>query len=85
MAFRDGVTQAWYAVNDEGNTPESIFDLAGNQIPPSATWLIGGTVVDPEVPTFGGVNPTIPEPSSILMALMAASAVGAVGMRRRLG
>lgn len=35
--------------------------------------------------TNPGTHNMIPEPSSILLALMGASAVGAVGMRRRLG
>lgn len=85
LVFRDGLTGAWYAINDEGNVPESIFDITGTQVSPNAVWRVNGAVVDPELTTFGSVNPSIPEPSTIVMSLLAASAVGAVGMRRRLG
>lgn len=56
----------------------------------AADWLTESTFPEKELAdtaaTPGTVNAAaIPEPSSILMALMAASGVGAVAMRRRLG
>ncbi len=74
LVFRDSVTLAWYAVNDQGNTPEEVRDINGNLIP-NANFNM-----DPEVSTFGAANPTaIPEPSSILVC----SLVSLIAFRRR--
>lgn len=65
LVFRDGLTGAWYAVNDQGFVPENVFDIYGNQV---ANNLFSA---DPEVTTFGALNPTlIPEPSVGLLALV---------------
>lgn len=85
LAFRDGVTEQWYAINDDGDTPEAIFDASGSQVSMNATWRVNGVVVNPEDTTFGGVNPTIPEPSGIVLVLIGASVIGGSAMRRRLG
>lgn len=80
LMFRDGVTQQWWAINDNITPSADAIGEDGGSFPVSSFSF------SPVPNTFGGVNPTaIPEPSSMLMVLMAASAVGAVGMRRRLG
>ena len=75
LTFRDGVTGDWYSVNDQGNTPENVFDEFGNQVPNGAFNL------DPELPTFGSMNPSIPEPVS--SGLLGLALVGFGFVRRR--
>ena len=65
LAFRDGTTGDWYAVNDEGNIPENVFDINGNQKPNA------GFDMNPEVTTFGSQNPSfIPEPAAAFSGIL---------------
>ncbi len=73
LAFRDGTTGAWYAVNDQGNVPENVFDIAGNQL------VNANFDLDPELTTFGSTNPSyIPEPASLMLLCL-----GGFALRRR--
>lgn len=77
LAFRDGITGAWYAVNDVFSNPvQEVKDISGNLI---ANNLFSA---DPEVTTFGSINPTaIPEPSTF--ALLGLGGLVALLRRRR--
>lgn len=58
LVFRDRLTGAWYAVNDD----DSVYDIGAVPIPSSEFDAF------PEFPTIQGPNPTrVPEPSSILL------------------
>lgn len=74
--FRDGVTNAWYAVNDPAGT--DVFAL-------DATPIAGSVFdIDPTVTpsTFGSVNPIVPEPSTYA-AILGLIGLAYVAYRRR--
>ena len=76
LIFRAGSFGEWYAVNDDGNVPEEVFDINGNLVANSAF------SADPEVSTFGALNSTaIPEPRSI--AVLSLFGVAFVARRRK--
>ena len=75
LMFRDGTTGDWYAVNDQNMVPESVFDVSGNQVANVSFDM------DPEVSTFGSVNPSfVPEPGGLGLI---AFAVFGLMIRRR--
>ena len=76
LAFRDGITGAWYAV-DENGEPNDIFDAAGNLL------NAGDFNVDPTVQgfnSFGAQNPFIPAPGAL--ALLGLGGMAAARRRR---
>jgi hypothetical protein len=73
LVFRDSVTLDLYAVDDNG-APDDIYDAAGNVL--NAAWFN----IDPLNNTFGSVNPTIPEPASLM--LLAVGGLLVSGRRR---
>jgi hypothetical protein len=79
IAFRDGVTRDWYqAVTADFGQPTERYAV----YPASGGPEIDPTVFIPDVtqiPTFGAINPTIPEPASLALLAMG----GLMIVRRR--
>ena len=80
LMFRDGASTEWFAVNNNITPSDNVVAEDGSLLPLSAFSF------SPTPDTFGRLNPTsIPEPGTVVLALLSVASAGAVSMRSRLG